>query len=350
MNRLTHEDFFYFRCLSEHNYKLGIPVCETYQQFKACYGSLIPEEDTIRVWYKEMENLGTLRAIRIRTGRPRDPLLPSLVRSALEERPSASAKEIAFKLNRSPTTIKDVLTNDLQLEKLSCRWVPHELSDSHKHQRVALAGALQSMLEFQSEAEYRYILTGDESWLFLKNPPRAAYLPRGSPRPLMPKQALGAKKTMLTVFFSGNRFWRIDFLPPGCTMTGAVFIHRILAPLRAFLDGHPDFENQRILLHCDNASSHKSTATAHFKMLNGFVATPHPPYSPDLSPADFFLFGDLKQWMKGQWFDTAEDLQKAVTAYLLDIKPHTLRSVFDEWIYRCKEVQRTGGEYYIKRG
>jgi histone-lysine N-methyltransferase SETMAR len=350
IDRLTHEDFFYYRCLSEHNYKLGIPVLETYQQFKSIYGSLIPELDTIRYWYREMEESGTLRTIRVSTGRPCDPLLTSYVTSALEERPSASAKEIAFKLNRSPTTIKRVLTEDLHLQKISFRWVPHDLTESHKRQRVTLAEELQSILEAEKERGYEYIVTGDESWLFLKNPPRAAYLPVGTPRPLMPKQALGAKKTMLTVFFSGNRFWRLDYLPKGVNMSGPVFVHRILAPMRAYFDANPLFENRGIVLHCDNASSHRSTDTQRFMFLNRFYPTPHPPYSPDLSPPDFFLFGDLKRWMKGQWFKSAEELEEAVSTYLLDIKPDTLYSVFDEWIHRCKEVQRTGGEYYIKRG
>jgi hypothetical protein len=35
---------------------------------------------------------------------------------------------------------------------------------------------------------------------------------------------------------------------------------------------------------------------------------PHPPYSPDLAPCDFFLFPKMKFKLKGRWFDTTEEI------------------------------------------
>jgi hypothetical protein len=36
---------------------------------------------------------------------------------------------------------------------------------------------------------------------------------------------------------------------------------------------------------------------------------PHPPYSPDLAPRDFFLFPKMKLKLKGRRFDTTEGIQ-----------------------------------------
>jgi hypothetical protein len=36
---------------------------------------------------------------------------------------------------------------------------------------------------------------------------------------------------------------------------------------------------------------------------------PHPPYSPDLAPCDFFLFPKMKLNLKGRRFDTIEEIQ-----------------------------------------
>jgi hypothetical protein len=36
---------------------------------------------------------------------------------------------------------------------------------------------------------------------------------------------------------------------------------------------------------------------------------PHPPYSPDLAPCDFFLFPKMKLKLKGRRFDTIEEIQ-----------------------------------------
>jgi hypothetical protein len=36
---------------------------------------------------------------------------------------------------------------------------------------------------------------------------------------------------------------------------------------------------------------------------------PHPPYSPDLAPADFFLLPKVKMLLKGRRFHTAAEIQ-----------------------------------------
>jgi len=42
----------------------------------------------------------------------------------------------------------------------------------------------------------------------------------------------------------------------------------------------------------------------------------HPPYSPDLAPADYFLFPKVKSLLKGRLFVSISDIQKAVTSTL----------------------------------
>jgi hypothetical protein len=36
---------------------------------------------------------------------------------------------------------------------------------------------------------------------------------------------------------------------------------------------------------------------------------PHPPYSPDWAPCDFFPFPKMKLELKGCWFDTTEEIK-----------------------------------------
>ena len=44
-----------------------------------------------------------------------------------------------------------------------------------------------------------------------------------------------------------------------------------------------------------------------FLAKNKTVIIPQPPFSPDLAPADFFLFPKLKAPMKGMCFATIEE-------------------------------------------
>ena len=55
---------------------------------------------------------------------------------------------------------------------------------------------------------------------------------------------------------------------------------------------------QGIKLLCDNARPHMSKIAGDIIDDIGFEVIDHPPYSPDLSPCDFWLFPELKNiWM-----------------------------------------------------
>ena len=51
-------------------------------------------------------------------------------------------------------------------------------------------------------------------------------------------------------------------------------------------------------LHHDITPSHTSFAVREFFKQNYITTLPHPPYSPDLAPCDFFLFPKLKTHLK----------------------------------------------------
>jgi hypothetical protein len=56
----------------------------------------------------------------------------------------------------------------------------------------------------------------------------------------------------------------------------------------------------------------------------------HPPYSPDLSPGDFYLFGAMKENFSGQHFDSVDELFFAIEALLRGLPADFLRTVFLE--------------------
>jgi hypothetical protein len=66
------------------------------------------------------------------------------------------------------------------------------------------------------------------------------------------------------------------------------------------------------MVHFDNARTHQSAATESFFEGCRFRHIPQPSYSPDISPCDFFRFGDLKAKLRGEEFETWEQLQEIV--------------------------------------
>jgi hypothetical protein len=55
-----------------------------------------------------------------------------------------------------------------------------------------------------------------------------------------------------------------------------------------------------------------------------------PPCSPEIAPADFSLFGYIKDKLKRLPFDSADSLYEAVREILDAITPETLISVFND--------------------
>ena len=65
------------------------------------------------------------------------------------------------------------------------------------------------------------------------------------------------------------------------------------------LQVRPVLAMERVLSHHDNALSHTSARTRESITSMGWTALPHPPYSTNLAPSDYYLFGPLKSASRG---------------------------------------------------
>jgi len=68
--------------------------------------------------------------------------------------------------------------------------------------------------------------------------------------------------------------------------------------------------NKTWMLHHDNALAHAPLLIREFLTKQDMIVEPQPPYSPDLAPADFFLFPKLKSTLKGHRFQTIEEIKE----------------------------------------
>jgi histone-lysine N-methyltransferase SETMAR len=77
------------------------------------------------------------------------------------------------------------------------------------------------------------------------------------------------------------------------------------------------------------------------------VTTLHnPPYSPDLSPPDYFLFPKLKIKLKRLHFANVVEIQEAVTNILKKVQKEELSAAFQK-VYDCaKAFIYANGAYF----
>jgi hypothetical protein len=72
---------------------------------------------------------------------------------------------------------------------------------------------------------------------------------------------------------------------------------------------------------------------------------PHPPYSSDLAPSDFFLSGYVKGKLMGYCAETPSELLVRIRVILAEIPWETLNAVFLERIERLQKCVQVDGEY-----
>jgi hypothetical protein len=57
-------------------------------------------------------------------------------------------------------------------------------------------------------------------------------------------------------------------------------------------------------------------------------SAPHPPYSPDLAPSDFYLFGHVKRCLAGLSSEDVDQLLETVEGVSEHIEKVTLQEIF----------------------
>ena len=154
-------------------------------------------------------------------------------------------------------------------------------------------------------------------------------------------------KMMLLCFFDQEGIVHQEFVPPGMTVN-ANFCCDVLRRLceNVHRKRPQKWQNQNLTIHHDNALAHRSFKVSQFLAKNNMTALPHPPYSPDLAPCDFFLFRKLKLQMKGRTFNTIEEIQKESQRVLDTIPKMDFQGCFQAWQKRWDRCIRAEGEYF----
>jgi len=139
-------------------------------------------------------------------------------------------------------------------------------------------------------------------------------------------------KVMLVVFFDWKVIVHHEFVPRG-HMVNKQLYREFLARLRdAVRRKRPElWENQTWMLLHDNAPAHASLFILSYLAKHQTPVVPHPPYSPDLAPADFFLFPKLKTTLKGRRFQTIEEIQENATRELRAVTESAFQEAFQKW-------------------
>ena len=235
--------------------------------------------------------------------------------------------------------IETILHEELGVRKLVSRWIPHLLTEEPKAARVTWCRQTLARFNSGSSNAVYNIVSGDESWIYSYEPESkrqsTVWVFEGKPNPTKVVRSRSASKKMVTTFVAKTGHVASIPLEDRRTVNAdwytAVCLPEVFAELRN------NNRNRRIILHHDNASSHTARRTKEFLEQQNVELLDHPPYSPDLSPNDFFTFPRIKEKLRGQRFATPEEAVEAFKTAILNTPTSEWNNCFNNWFHRMEK-------------
>ncbi len=253
-------------------------------------------------------------------------------------------------LSTSYGTVFRILHKDLSLKKKACKYVPHVLTEQQKRARVSFA--VNFLDSYPTTRSRKWIVTTDESWFHVYDPLTKAknmqWLAPGEDRGQVARRSRSSKKVMVVPFFDAKGVVHVEYVFNG-TVNRHIFkamVERAWESVRIRRGLGVWRRRDQYKLHMDNAGPHRADIVRNALRNCGWNLLPHPAYSPDLSPCDFFLFPYLKRRMRGRNFGDVENLLEALETEIGLIPSFLWEACFRQWCARYQKCIAFGGQYF----
>lgn len=333
-------------------FKLKKNAQDAHEMLRLVYGEEVMTLKTVYKWYERFKSGNESLEDSERIGRPLSSKKIENVQKVADMVRSnrrLTIREISEDLSISYGSVQSILTDNLQMRRVSAKFVPRILTEEQKENRVSVCTELKHRFDTNPDFMTK-IITGDETWVYGYDPETkvqsSQWQTSDSPRPKKARMSKSNVKVMLIVFFDFEGIVRSEFVPKGTTVNSDYYkglLQRLRNDVRR---KRPEKWANGFLLHHDNAPCHTSLLIREFLAAKNVPVCPHPPYSPDLAPCDFWLFPKIKTVLKGNRFDTIPEIERATTEQLKAIPKQAFQNCFRSWYRRWDKCINSEGKYF----
>lgn len=149
---------------------------------------------------------------------------------------------------------------------------------------------------------------------------------------------------MLCVWWFVHGVIYYDLLPPNTTVTAFYYCSQ-LENVKTELDSRP-LKHGKVRFLYENARPHKAFETKNKIKEFGWEVLPHPPYSPDLAPSDYYLIRSLHHFLKNREYQNRDQVQKDLDFFSYQLEEF-YREGLSKLMQQWQQVVDSGGEYLI---
>lgn len=318
------------------------------------YGTMCLSKTQVYEWCMKFDNGETCLADAPRAGRSvtATPSVIEGINTFVRNNRRVTIDELCENFSLSHGTVHSIVTTNLKYRKNASRWVPMELTANQRKLRVEACKEFLRRYEEDSTFLSR-IITGDETWIMYIQPETRKrtreWRHSTSPRVSTPKVARSTKKILLTFFWDEKGPILEHYMPPGSTVTSESYVDVLQNHLKpAIRSKRRGLLSKGVLLLHDNARPHTSSTTIDTIDNLGFEVLKHPPYSPDLAPSDYHIFGSLKDSLGGTTNSTAAQVEQAVHEWIASRPPIFFSTGINSLVQRWRLCIECQGHYFDK--
>lgn len=328
-----------------HYYNMKKKAAESHRILVEVYAEHALAERTCQKWFERFKSGNFDLEDEERAGAP-----PKLEDAELEELLDQDAaqtqEELAKTLGVDQSTISRRLTAMGMIRKVG-HWVPYELKPRDIERRFFTSEQL--LQRHKRKGFLHRIVTGDEKWVHYDNPKRrATYGYPGHASTSTAVQNIHGLKVMLCIWWDQLGVVYYELLQPSETITGEVYRRQLMRLSRALREKRPQYADRhdKVILQHDNARPHVAKPVKTYLETLKWEVLPHPPYSPDLAPSDYYLFRSMQHGLTDQHFRNYDEVKKWIDEWIAD-KPiefftKGIRELPDKW----EKCVASDGQYF----
>lgn len=340
------------RCIIKFFVKLNEKCNKILENLIKVYGDHVMSKTQVYDWYNQFkngrENIFSEHNIKPRTSTDDTNII--IVQEIINEDRGQSLSEIAAITGINRMSIHQILTQHLGLSWCGAKWVPKLLDPKHKQIRMDIT--LKCLERYRKEGDnfLNRIITMDETLVRFYEPKTnresGIWKHGNSPVPKKPRISPSDGYQMLVVFFDYKGFVYHHYVPKNKTINGQYFKEICRQMIYQVKKKRPDLFEKGIILHMDNAPPHRAYVVKELMANHNIELLPHPPYSPDTAPSDFFVFPRLKKDLRGHRFSCENELQKFCDGSLRTMAKNGLKDAFLSLVKRWGKLINVEGEYF----
>ena len=290
-----------------YEFQLGHNVADAIRNIHRAKGEASLKKSVAYRWFKKFESGVTDIKDKPRAGRPKTSN-PEVLIEVVEADPSKSVRGLSSELSISKSGVHRQLH---ELGKISkrCREIPHELTPEMAKKRIKIC---QKLLQNPSDQRFfKRIVTCDEKWVYFRNISNGTqWIDCGSTALPVVRRERFEKKVLLCVWWNFEGIVYFELVPDGRTINTELYSAQLERMHSVMRQKYPSLVNRkRVILQQDNAKPHTSVGTQEKINELELELLPHPAYSPDLAPSDYYLFRSMAHFLRGRCFENESDVE-----------------------------------------